>query len=182
MLCSRFLKPPRRASAHGACYRATEAAFDGMRDRSTSWTLRVVHAAPLRDAAGLPSVILVATVLPVLDDPERVHSRPRTRGQIQRRTEAAQGISFDAMVRRTSRRGGRSSQRPERRAVHVVADRRRGSPASNHGPHVHRLKPRDQRKLTADQVIEELRAASSAQMPGLRVYLQNPPPIRIGGR
>ena len=43
------------------------------------------------------------------------------------------------------------------------------------------LKPRAQRKLTADQVIEELRPKLS-QVPGMRVYLVNPPMIQIGGR
>lgn len=42
------------------------------------------------------------------------------------------------------------------------------------------LKPRAKRKLSADQVMEELRPKLS-HIPGLRAYLQNPPPIRIGG-
>ena len=43
------------------------------------------------------------------------------------------------------------------------------------------LKPRDERTLSADQVIEELRP-KLATVPGVRVYLTNPPAIRIGGR
>src|SRR5262249_48742764 len=43
-----------------------------------------------------------------------------------------------------------------------------------------RLKPRSQRKLSADQVIEELRP-KLATVPGIRAFLQNPPPIRIRG-
>jgi HAE1 family hydrophobic/amphiphilic exporter-1 len=42
------------------------------------------------------------------------------------------------------------------------------------------LKPRDQRALTADQVIESLRP-KFARIPGIRVFLTNPPAIRIGG-
>src|SRR6185436_17548678 len=42
------------------------------------------------------------------------------------------------------------------------------------------LKPRKERSLTADQVIEELRP-KLARVPGVRVVLQNPPAIRIGG-
>jgi HAE1 family hydrophobic/amphiphilic exporter-1 len=42
------------------------------------------------------------------------------------------------------------------------------------------LKPRSARRLSADEVIEELRPKLSA-IPGVRVYLQNPPSIRIGG-
>jgi HAE1 family hydrophobic/amphiphilic exporter-1 len=43
-----------------------------------------------------------------------------------------------------------------------------------------RLKPRSQRKLSADQVIQELRP-KVAKIPGINVFFQNPPPIRIGG-
>jgi len=43
------------------------------------------------------------------------------------------------------------------------------------------LKPRAQRTLNADQIIEELRP-KLAQVPGFRVYLQNPPIIRVGAR
>jgi HAE1 family hydrophobic/amphiphilic exporter-1 len=42
------------------------------------------------------------------------------------------------------------------------------------------LKPRHERSLSADQIIEELRP-KLARVPGVRVVLQNPPAIRIGG-
>ena len=42
------------------------------------------------------------------------------------------------------------------------------------------LKPRGQRPLSADQVIESLRP-KLARIPGIRVFLTNPPAIRIGG-
>jgi len=44
-----------------------------------------------------------------------------------------------------------------------------------------RLKPRRERKLSADEVVQELRRKASA-VPGIRVYIQNPPPINVGGR
>jgi len=42
------------------------------------------------------------------------------------------------------------------------------------------LKTREQRSLDADRVIEELRP-KFARIPGVRVFLSNPPAIRIGG-
>jgi HAE1 family hydrophobic/amphiphilic exporter-1 len=51
---------------------------------------------------------------------------------------------------------------------------------SNSGNLVVRLVPRDERQLSADQVIQELRP-KLAQIPGINVYLQNPPVIRVGG-
>ena len=43
------------------------------------------------------------------------------------------------------------------------------------------LRPLEERRASADAVMQRLRR-ELAQIPGLRVYLQNPPPIRIGGR
>src|SRR5665647_2046060 len=42
------------------------------------------------------------------------------------------------------------------------------------------LKPRNERTLSADEIIDELRP-KLATVPGVRVFLTNPPAIRIGG-
>ena len=42
------------------------------------------------------------------------------------------------------------------------------------------LKPRDQRALSADQVLQELQP-KLLSVPGILAFLQNPPPITIGG-
>jgi hydrophobic/amphiphilic exporter-1 (mainly G- bacteria), HAE1 family len=55
-----------------------------------------------------------------------------------------------------------------------------GRGSSNTGNMMIRLKPRSERRLSADEVIQELRP-KLAGVPGIQVYLQNPPPIRIGG-
>jgi len=57
----------------------------------------------------------------------------------------------------------------------------RGSGSTNNGSISLRLKPRNERKLSADEIITELRP-KLAVIPGVRCYLQNPPPIRLGGR
>jgi HAE1 family hydrophobic/amphiphilic exporter-1 len=44
-----------------------------------------------------------------------------------------------------------------------------------------RLKPRNQRKELVNQIIDELRP-KLAGIPGMKVYLQNPPTIQIGGQ
>jgi HAE1 family hydrophobic/amphiphilic exporter-1 len=56
-----------------------------------------------------------------------------------------------------------------------------GGGTSNGGRFFIELKPRNERSLTADQVIEELRPKVAA-VPGVRVFLTNPPVINIGGR
>ena len=55
------------------------------------------------------------------------------------------------------------------------------SGAGNSGRIFMRLKPRSERKLSADEVIQELRP-KLAQVPGVRISMQNPPVIRVGGR
>src|SRR6185295_2578032 len=58
-----------------------------------------------------------------------------------------------------------------------------GGPNStaNNGRFLIHLKPRKERKLSADEIIQELRPKLS-RIPGLNVYLQNPPAINVGGR
>ena len=56
-----------------------------------------------------------------------------------------------------------------------------GIAGGNTGSLFLRLKPRHERELTADQVIQNLRP-KLAQVPGIRAFLQNPPAISVGGR
>ena len=56
-----------------------------------------------------------------------------------------------------------------------------GGGGGNSGSLTIRLKPRSERKVSADELIQQLRPALNA-IPGIRVFLQNPPPINIGGR
>jgi HAE1 family hydrophobic/amphiphilic exporter-1 len=51
----------------------------------------------------------------------------------------------------------------------------------NYGEMVVHLKPRSQRDWNVDQIIKDLRPKVST-FPGMKVYLQNPPTIRIGGK
>src|SRR6202521_2970263 len=51
----------------------------------------------------------------------------------------------------------------------------------NFGQLVVRLKPRSQRKELVENIIADLRPQLD-NLPGMRVYLQNPPTVRIGGQ
>lgn len=55
------------------------------------------------------------------------------------------------------------------------------SGAANSGRLFIRLKPFDERSLSADEIIYKLRP-QIAEIPGIHVYLQNTPSIRIGGQ
>ncbi len=53
--------------------------------------------------------------------------------------------------------------------------------AGNQGFFFVRLKPRDQRALSVDQIIAELRP-KVATVPGVMTFMQNPPPITVSGQ
>ncbi|MGO8703902.1 MAG: efflux RND transporter permease subunit [Candidatus Brocadiia bacterium] len=174
MMASRFLKDPRQIR-HGAAYRATEAAFDAS-VRFYSWTLLKVldHR---RTTMAFSAVILIATGYLFWKTPKGFIPS-EDRDQISVRTEAAQDVSFDGMVAHQQALADIVQGDPNvDRFMSAIG----GWDPLNNGRMFLVLKPRDQRKLTADQVIEELRPKLS-QVPGLRVYLVNPPMIQIGGR
>jgi len=171
MLCSRFLKPPSQVHHH-ALYRASERVFDGMRD-FYGWTLRGVvrhRFLTLMVAVGT----LVATIFLYGFVPKGFIPSQDT-NQLQGQTLFQQDASYDSMLK------------VQRQAVEVLA----ADPNIEHfttftngqrslGYLNIRLKPRSERKLTPEEIIEELRPKLSA-IPGAQQILTNPPLVRIGG-
>lgn len=106
-------------------------------------------------------------------------------GQITGITQAAEDASFDALVRHQQQVTDLIRQNPSVDAVNSnigassSASGSGSAAASNTGSLFIRLKPRSQRKATADEVIQELRTQLST-VPGIQVFLQNPPAIPIG--
>jgi hydrophobic/amphiphilic exporter-1 (mainly G- bacteria), HAE1 family len=96
-------------------------------------------------------------------------------------TEGAQGISLDDMIRHQNKVAEviKSDPNVESFASTVGAGGRNSG--GNTGTIFIGLKPLNQRKLSADDVVEELRPKLSRE-PGLRVILQNPPSLNIGGQ
>jgi len=172
MMCSRFIRSE-HGKKHGRLYDAFERFFDGMRgvyDRSLQTVMRHRLA-----TLNVSLAVLVATLALFVVIPKGFFPDDDT-GQIRGSTEAAQGISFEAM-------------REHQMAVAkiVAADPNIdgsmsfiGGGGGNNGRIFMRLKPRSERKLDANQVIQELRP-KFAQVPGINVYLQNPPTIPMGG-
>ena len=102
-------------------------------------------------------------------------------GQISGQVEAVEGISFEALVRHQKAVSEILRSDPNIDVFMSSAGGRGGASASNSGFFFVSLKPRAQRKLSADQVVEGLRPRLAA-IPGLRVYAQSPPAIQIGAR
>jgi HAE1 family hydrophobic/amphiphilic exporter-1 len=92
--------------------------------------------------------------------------------------EADQGIAPQEMFRYVQAVSAIAVKDPNVDRFNASAGGARGS--SNTGQLQLRLKPRSERELSADQIMAELRRRL-AVVPGLQVFIQNPPPIRIGG-
>ncbi len=179
MLCSRFLKPL-HAQKHSWFYRVTEKFFVGMLnvyDRSLQWVLHWRRATMAIFVGGL-----AATAFLFIDIPKGFIPDQDT-DQLQVITEAAQGTSFQQMVEYQKVIAEIVRRDPN---VDALVSSIGGSTATtlggpNFGQLVVHLKPRNQRSILVNDVIKELRPKLSS-FPGMRVYLQNPPTIRIGGQ
>jgi HAE1 family hydrophobic/amphiphilic exporter-1 len=143
------------------------------------WTLELVmrHRVTTMLVSGL---VLAATVYLFMVIPKGFIPSEDV-GQLNATTEAAQDISFESMVKHQQAAAAIVRQDPN--VQNFMSSVGAGGPNStaNNGRFLIRLKPRDQRKLSADEVIQELRPKLS-RIPGLNVYLQNPPAINVGGR
>jgi len=176
MLCSRFLRAPSH-QRHGYLYRKSEAVFNGML-RGYDWSLKKVMAHPLITLL-LSFVVLGATVLLYMQIPKGFLPSEDT-GQVFAFTEAIQGISFEDMVRHQKEAAAVVGADPYIANYMSTVGGGGVNAALNSGRIFARLTDRDKRPHV-DQIIQELRPKLS-QIPGITVYLQNLPPIRIGGQ
>ncbi|MBI5710671.1 MAG: efflux RND transporter permease subunit [Candidatus Eisenbacteria bacterium] len=177
MLCSRFLKPE-HALRHGHAYLAIEGAYQrtlGFYERTLVWVMDHRRSAMLFSLG-----ILAGTVALFLVVPKGFITSEDT-SQIFATTETAEGTSFEAMVRHQQAVAAIVAQDPN--VLDFMSSVGAGGPSGvgNQGRIFMHLRPRSQRALSADQVIRELQP-KVAQVPGIRVYLMNPPVINVGGR
>ena len=175
MLCSRFLKPMQHGAEHGRFYRTMEGIFQGAhgfyeRTLKLSLRFRFTTLVVALSMIGLTTWLLLAVpkgFIPTEDN-----------GRVSISTEAAQDVSYEAMVRyqrqigdiliknpyigmfSLSVGGGFGSSNSTRMFVNLI-DRR--------------LRP------SADQIVAQMRR-DLAGVPGVRVFPQVPPSIRLGGR
>jgi HAE1 family hydrophobic/amphiphilic exporter-1 len=178
MLCSRFLKPP--TENHNASFRASEKVFAGVLG-AYRWSLNGVirhRALTMLVAAGtLAATLFLFRLVPTGFIPAQ------DTGQLNGQAEYAQDASFDAMLALQKRVGDVLADDPNVEGFfsNVSAGGNNNSSTGNSGRFQLRLKPRSERKLTPEELIEELRPKLDA-IPGVRVYLTNPPMIRVGGQ
>jgi HAE1 family hydrophobic/amphiphilic exporter-1 len=171
MLCSRFLQPP-QAQRHGRMYNAIERVFERAL-RFYGWSL---HGAIRHRAAtmAISALLLLGTAYLFVAIPKGFIPSQDT-GFIMGSTEAVQGIGFEAMVAHTRKVAEIIQKDPNVESVTTNVSE------GNTGRVSVSLKPREERALSADELINELRP-KLGQLPGIQVFLQNPPAIRIGAR
>ncbi len=177
MLCSRYLRHS-EPEGHGRIFRAFESFFEALLagyKKSLGW------------AMGHPRLVMTGFVVTILLTGFIFTKVPKDflpsgdSGQITATTEGAQDASFAAMVEHQRAVAAIIAKDPN---VHSFMSTVGGGGArstANSGSLNLILKPRGERTLSADEIIQKLRPKLAA-VPGIRVYMQNPPAIRIGGQ
>ncbi len=176
MLCSRFLQAPSHQE-HGRLYLASERVFDSLL-RAYTWGLdRALNARRLTMLVLL--AFTVATAYLFVQMPKGFIP-DEDQGQIFCFTEAKQGISFEAMVKRQLELARIVSEHPFVKDFMCSVGVGGPNLTGNTGRLFMHLVDRSQRDKSADEIIVDLRRQMS-QVPGINAYLQNPPVIRMGG-
>ncbi|WP_375502485.1 efflux RND transporter permease subunit [uncultured Nostoc sp.] len=102
-------------------------------------------------------------------------------GQITATTQASEDISFDEMVKHQQAVAAIAYRDPNVDSINSSVGAGGPNASANAGRILIELKPRSQRHLSADQVVQKLRPKLSV-VPGIKVFLQNPPAINVGGQ
>jgi HAE1 family hydrophobic/amphiphilic exporter-1 len=171
MLASRFLKP--HAHSGGKLFNATERVYEGMLagyTRSLTWA--VAHR---RTMLGFSALIVVGTVVLFRIVPKGFIPSEDT-GQLSATTEAVQGIAYPEMVAHQQQVAAIVQQDTNVAAFMSSV----GGGSGNQGRLFIRLKPRGERPKV-DDIIAYMRPKLS-KIPGMQVFMQNPPAIQVGGR
>jgi HAE1 family hydrophobic/amphiphilic exporter-1 len=178
MMCSRLLKSNGHSKEvkHGRMYMMLERFFDGLLkgyDHSLQFVIRHKLATMALFVILAGATVYLFRTMPTGFLPSE------DQGQLYAATEAAQGVSFQDMVDHQVAVSKAVLNTPEGKYINSFMSIA-GRGASNAGMMVMRFVPRSERPHV-DEIMQRLRP-QLAKVPGISVYLQNPPPIRIGGQ
>ncbi|MEH2192870.1 MAG: efflux RND transporter permease subunit [Nostoc sp.] len=177
MLCSRFLRSSHQQKPN-LVYRVSERAFDLLL-QGYDWTLKPILKYRLMTLIG-SGILLVMTVYLFVIVPKGFIPTEDT-GQLMGNTKAAQDISFDDMRRHQQKVVEIIRKDPNIEAVDSIVGASGPNASVNSGRITILLKPRSQRKLSADEIIQEL-TPKLRRVVGLKTFLRSPPAIPIGGQ
>ncbi|RCJ35300.1 acriflavine resistance protein B [Nostoc punctiforme NIES-2108] len=128
----------------------------------------------------ISGAILVATVYLFIIVPKGFVPNADV-GQITATTQASEDISFDEMVKHQQAVAAIAYRDPNVDSINSSVGAGGPNASANAGRILIELKPRHERHLNADEVVQELRPKLSV-VPGIKVFLQNPPAINVGGQ
>jgi hydrophobe/amphiphile efflux-1 (HAE1) family protein len=174
MMCSLFLRDEKHMQ-HGRLYLIIEEGFNRMLaayTRGLDFVLRHQRATLYVFLATVAASTLLYIVIPKGFFPQQ------DTGIIVGISDASQDVSFDEMVRLQHKLTDVINRDP---AVASWGAFIGGGRPINNGFVVLGLKPRDERSVTADQIITRLRP-QLAQVPGATLFLQASQDINVGGR
>ncbi len=179
-LCGQFLKAETEESSKGFFYRTSERFFDGMLhfyEGGLKWVLRHQIVMLMVFIATVGSTVWVYGQVAKGIFPQQ------DAGMMMGSTEAAQDISFPAMVKLQEQMIQIVLADPAVATVttSVGSSGGGGSSTVNSGRMFIALKPLGERKVSVDQVIARLRKQSTS-IPGINLFLTGMQDIRVGGR
>jgi hydrophobe/amphiphile efflux-1 (HAE1) family protein len=176
MMCSRFMK--REPDTHGRIYRVIEGGFNAMHGFYRR-TLDIV----LRHQAitlGVFFATLGLTVVMAMTIPKGFFPIQDT-GLIQGFGEAAQQTSPEEMMRLMHKLGDVILRDPDVESFGSQTGSTGSAQSANTGRFFITLKPRDERRLNASQIIDRLRP-QLAKVEGANLFLQPAQDINVGAR
>jgi len=174
MMCAKFLRSE-SGKEHGWFYRTSDRFFEWMLEtyrRGLTWVLR--HQ-PLTLAITVIAIALNVFLYIVV--PKGFFPQQDT-GRLGGGIQAEQDISFASMRQKLVQYVTIVGQDP---AIQNVVAFTGGNTASNQGRMFITLKPLNERKISADQVIARLRP-KLAHVPGATLFLQAAQDLQVGGR
>ena len=177
MMCSRLLKQETN-EGHGRFYNLTERMFQGMLDwyeRGLKWVLKHQPLTLMVAVATLVITIWLYIIIPKGLLPQQ------DTGLIVGETDAAQSISFKAMVERQRLIAEIVRKDPD--VVNVASFVGAGTvnATANTGHLYINLKPRDRRKASASEIIDRLREATK-DVEGISLFMQAVQDVQIDSR
>ena len=174
MMCARFLKPIDHTK-QGKLFRWSEKAFAGMLnfyDAGLKWVLRNRLITLLVAIA-----TLIATIYLYLVVPKGLLPNQDT-GEIIGVTDAAQNISFKAMLERQREVSDIVQKDPDVESVAAFVGAGTVNATVNTGRLYIVLKPRDKRASSADEIMKRLRQATK-DIQGISLFMQSVQDLQI---
>jgi multidrug efflux pump len=177
MMCSRLLKQEKNRE-QGLFYRLTERMFQGMLDwydRGLKWVLK---NQPLTLMVAIATLVITIWLYVII--PKGLLPQQDT-GLIVGETDAAQSISFKAMVERQRLIADIVRKDPDVVSVASFVGAGTVNATANTGHLYINLKPRNQRKASASEIIDRLRDATK-DVEGISLFMQAVQDVQIDSR